>query len=148
MMIAGFYLQELPSSNTLQNVLPEWPLILTMYFTLSNRFFFGVISAFFIGLIQDVFLGVPTLGLHAGIYTLMSFTLIVSRLYFIHLNLTAQSLFIGALVFTKICIVMIYNSIFFSTPNHFWIFLSIPFSMLLWPGIFVFFQFFAKRHSA
>lgn len=146
MLVLAFYVQELPTSNVLQLSLPDWPYMLVLYFSVSTRYFFGVFSAFVVGIIQDVFLGVPTLGLHAGIYVLSAFILIAGRLRFRHLSLASQSLTIGLLVFVKIVIVMIYSSIFYSIPSHFWHFLSVPFSILLWPGIHVFFQFFASRH--
>lgn len=87
MMALAFYLQELPTSNVLQKSLPELPFILTLYFSVSSRFFFGVISAFVVGIIQDVFLGVPTIGLHAAIYVLAAFTMITIRLRFKHMSI-------------------------------------------------------------
>ncbi len=147
MMAVAFYVQELPVSNVLQTVLPEWPYVLTLYFAASSRYFFGVISAFVVGLIEDVFLGVPTLGLHAGIYVLAAFILIAGRSRFRHLRLTGQSLMICLLVLMKVVMVMIYNTVLYAPPAHFWALLSVPLSMLLWPLLHVFFRFFANRHS-
>ncbi len=147
MMSIAFYLQELPSSNVLQMILPEWPFILTLYFAVSTRYIFGVISAFIIGLIQDVFLGIQTLGLHAGIYVLAAFVLMAGRMHFKHMSLANQSLVIGALVLMKLVLFTLYNSVFYSVSSHFWSVLSIPFSILLWPGVHLFFQFFAAKHT-
>lgn len=146
MMLLAFFIQELPTSNVLQMVLPEWPFIFTLYFAVSTRYFFGVTSAFVVGLIEDVFLGVPTLGLHAGIYVLGAFILIISRLNFIHMSLASQSLTIGLLVLIKILIVATYSAIIYNFPSHFWVFLSVPLSILLWPGIHLFFRFFADKN--
>ncbi len=147
MMTLAFYVQELPSSNVLQIILPEWPYILTLYFAVSTRYFFGVVSAFVVGLVQDVFVGIPTLGLHAGIYVLGAASLMIGRMNFVHLSLPLQSLTIGFLVFVKITLVAIYGSIFYNMPSHFWSILSVPFSIILWPGVHVFFQFFADKHK-
>lgn len=147
MMALAFYVQELPISNVLQTALPEWPFVLTLYFATSSRYFFGVISAFVVGIIEDVFLGVPTLGLHAAIYVVVAFILIAGRLRFKHMRLSSQSLMIGVLVLLKVATVMIYNTVLYAMPTHFWAFLSIPLSMLLWPVLHAFFHFFASRHS-
>lgn len=147
MMLLAFYVQELPTSHILQMILPEWPFILTLYFATSTRYFFGVISAFIVGLIEDAFLDVPTLGLHAGIYVLAAFILVAGRLRFKHMTIPMQSLTIGMLVLMKFIIVTIYSAVFYSMPSHFWALLSIPISMLLWPGVYLFFRFFSDRHS-
>lgn len=147
MTTVAFYLQEMPNSNVLQMVLPEWPYILMLYFSVSTRYYFGVISAFTVGVIQDVFLGIPTLGLHAGIYVISSFILITSRLRFKHLTLASQSMSIGLLVLFKIILVTIYSGVFYSTPTHFWSLLSVPLSVLLWPLLYLFFQFFASKRT-
>ncbi len=128
-------------------MLPEWPFILTLYFSVSTRYYFGVVSAFVVGLLQDVFLGTPTLGLHAAIYVLAAFAIIAGRVHFKHLSLMSQSMTIGFLVFFKIVVVTIYSAVFYSSPSHFWNLLSIPFSILLWPCTHLFFQFFADRHG-
>ncbi len=146
MMFFAFYLQELPTSNGLQFVLPEWPFLLTIYFSVSSRYFFSVTSAFFIGLVQDVFLGIGTLGLHAGIYVLAAFIITTMRLYFKHSNIVMQSLIIALLVVIKIIILAIYSAIFYSIPSHYWSFLSIPLSAFAWPLVYYFFHFFASRH--
>lgn len=147
MMLLAFYLQELPTSNVLQMTLPEWPFILVLYFSVSSRYFFGVLSAFIVGMIEDVFLGIPTIGLHAAIYTLAAFVMIMLRLRFRHMSVFSQSLVIGLMVLFKILIVMIYQAIFYTMPNHFWVVLSVPLSMLLWPGIHMFFAFFATQQG-
>ncbi len=147
-MALGFYLQELPGSNVLQKSLPELPFILTLYFSASSRFFFGVISAFVVGLVQDVFVGIPTMGLHAGIYVLAAFTMITIRLRFKHSNIFTQSLIIGLLVAIKITLVIFYETILYSPPVHFWVLLSIPLSMLVWPALHVIFIFFAEKHES
>lgn len=147
MMVLAFYLQELPSSNVLQTALPEWPYILTLYFAASSRYFFGVVCAFIVGMVEDVFLGIPTLGLHAAIYVIAAFILIAGRLRFKHMHLPGQSLMIGLLVLSKIIIIMIYKTVLYVSPAHFWALLSVPLSMLLWPVLHIFFRFFTNRHS-
>lgn len=147
MMALGFYLQELPGSHVLQTLLPEWPFILTLYFAVSSRYFFGLVSAFVVGLIEDVFLSTPLLGIHALIYVLVAFILITTRLRFRHLSIFSQSLVVGALVFFKVLALMIYNSILYSPPSHFWGMLSIATTMLAWPLLHVFFGFFASKHD-
>lgn len=145
LMSLGFYLQELPTSNVLQSILPEWPFILTLYFSVSTRYFFGLASAFFIGLIEDVFLAAPVLGINAFVYVLVSFILISTRLRFRHMSIFSQSLVVGLLVFLKVAVLMIYNSIFYSPPNHFWVLLSVPTSMLVWPLLHIFFSSFSRK---
>ncbi len=147
-MALGFYIQELPSSNVLQKSLPELPFLLTLYFSVSSRFFFGVISAFVIGVIQDVFIGIPTMGLHAGIYVLCAFIIIMIRLRFKHMNIMTQSITIGAFVLLKIVLVTLYETILYSPPAHFWALLSIPLSMLIWPVLHIIFTFFAEKHES
>lgn len=147
LMAMAFYTQELPGSNVLQKILPEWPYILTLYFSVSSRYFFGVISAFITGVIQDVFIGVPTMGLHAGIFVIAAFVMLSIRLRFKHTTIFIQSLIIGLLVAFKVVVLMIYESVLFSPPVHFWAFLSVPFSMLVWPLLHMFFSFFAAKHS-
>lgn len=147
MMVLAFYVQELPASNVLQTTIPEWPYILTLYFAVSSRYFFGVISAFTVGVIQDVFIGVPTIGLHAAIYVLSAFFMLNIRLRFRHMNITTQSLLIGTLVALKTVIIMFYESLLYSPPVHFWVLLSIPLSMLIWPLLHMFFTFFTQKHS-
>lgn len=142
---ATFYLQELPGSNVLQTALPEWPFILTLYFSVSSRYFFGVFSAFTVGAIEDVFLGVPTLGLHAVMYTLASFFIILIRFRFRQYSIFLQSLIIGFLVLLKVFFFLIYNSIFYSLPAYYWMLLSLPASILTWPLVHLFFSYFANR---
>ncbi len=147
-MALAFYLQELPGSNVLQKSLPELPFILTLYFSVSSRFFFSVISAFIVGMIQDVFIGIPTIGLHAGIYVISAFIIIMIRLRFKHMNLLLQSLTIGILVALKILLVTLYETILYSPPTHYWVLLSIPLSMLAWPLLHVIFSFFSEKHES
>lgn len=147
MMLLGFYLQELPGSNVLQTLLPEWPFILTLYFSVSSRYFFGLISAFIVGVLEDVFLVSPLLGIHSLIYVVAAFTLIATRLRFKHLSVFSQSMVVGALVLFKIAVLMVYNSVLYSPPSHFWLLLSVPLSMLIWPLLHVFFAFFASKHD-
>lgn len=147
MMLLGFYLQELPGSNVLQTLLPEWPFILTLYFSVSSRYFFGLTSAFIVGLLEDVFLVSPLLGIHSLIYVVAAFTLIATRLRFKHLSVFSQSMVVGALVLFKIAVLMVYNSVLYSPPSHFWLLLSVPLSMLIWPLLHVFFAFFASKHD-
>lgn len=145
MMALALYVQELPSSNVLQTALPEWPLILNIYFAVSSRYFYGVISAFVVGIIQDVFLG-SIIGLHAGIYVIIAFIMLTIRLRFKHMSIFTQALLIGLLVFAKVLIVGIYETLLYSPPAHLWVILSIPLSMLLWPLVHMFFSFFAGKH--
>lgn len=142
-MLLAFYIQELPTSNALQMTLPEWPFVLMLYFSVSSRYFFGMISAFLIGLVQDVFLGVPTLGLHAAIYVLAAFIIMSMRMRFRHMSIFSQSVVVGLLVLLKIILIMVYEAVFYAMPNHFWSVLSIPLSMLLWPAVHLFFSFFS-----
>lgn len=142
---ATFYLQELPGSNVLQTALPEWPFILTLYFSVSSRYFFGVVSAFVVGVIEDVFLGVPTLGLHAIIYTLASFFIILIRFRFRQYSVFLQSMIIGFLVLLKVFFFLVYNSILYSFPAYYWVLLSLPASVLTWPLVHLFFAYFANR---
>ncbi len=146
-MALAFYVQELPSSNVLQKSLPELPFILTLYFSVSSRFFFGVISAFIVGMIQDVFIGIPTIGLHAGIYVIASFIIIMIRLRFKYMSLPLQSLTIGLLVLLKILLVTLYETILYSPPTHYWVLLSIPLTMLIWPLLHFIYTFFAEKHE-
>ena len=148
LMLLAFYMQELLTSNVLQKSFPEWPYLLTLYFSVSYRYFFGVISAFLVGIIQDVFVGVPTIGLGAIIYVLASYFLISTRLRFKHMSIFLQSLSVGVLVTVKILIVMIYEAIFYSPPTHFWVLLSIPMSMLVWPLFHMFFAYFFEKYAA
>ncbi|PIE82607.1 MAG: rod shape-determining protein MreD [Cardiobacteriales bacterium] len=147
-MALGFYVQELPGSNVLQKSLPELPFVLTLYFAVSSRFFFGVTSAFVVGMVQDVFIGIPTIGLHAGIYVIAAFMLIMTRLRFKHLSILMQSLSIGALVALKIVLVTLYETILYSPPAHYWVLLSIPLTMLIWPLLHLIFTFFAEKHES
>ncbi len=147
-MVMGFFLQELPGSNVLQSALPEWPFLFTLYFSVSSRHFFGVFSAFLLGMIEDVFLGIPVLGLHAAIYVLAAFVMIAMRLRFKHMSMTGQSIFIGMLVLVKIVVTVVFESIWYSPSAHYWIALSIPLSILMWPMINLFFGFFFIKHSA
>ncbi len=147
MMILAFYLQELPSSQVLQKTLPAWPFVLSLYFAVSQRFFFGVSSAFIVGLIQDTFLSIPTLGLHATLYVLAAFVIISIRMRFKYFNLLYQCLIIGSLVFFKILAVMLYESLLYSPPSHLWDFLSVPSSMIFWVVLRFFFLFFANRYQ-
>ncbi|PIE46695.1 MAG: rod shape-determining protein MreD [Gammaproteobacteria bacterium] len=146
MMILAFYFQEIAGSQVIQKALPAWPFVLTLYFSVSSRFFFSVFSAFIVGLIQDTLMSIPTLGLHAGIYVLAAFVIIVSRMQFKYLSLMSQTLVVGALVFVKILAVMLYESFFYSPPSHLWDFLSIPFSMLFWIVLRYFFLIFSKKY--
>lgn len=141
-----FYFQELPASNVLQNALPEYPYILTLYFSVSSRYFFGVFSAFIVGIFQDVFLGVQTIGLHAAIYVLSAYVMLTIRLRFRHMSIFSQSLFIGMMVALKVTILILYETILYSPPVHFWVFLSVPLSMLIWPLVHMFFSFFAAKY--
>lgn len=147
LMVFAFYMQELPTSNVLQKVLPEWPFILSLYLAVSSRYFFGVVSAFVVGVIQDVFLGIPTMGLHAAIYVLCAFFLISTRLRFKYLSIFFQSLIIGVLVAFKVLVLMLYETILYSPPTHLWVLLSIPLSMLVWPLVHMFFAFFSETHT-
>lgn len=147
MMLLGFHLQELPSSNVLQTVLPEWPFILTLYFSVSSRYFFGLFSACIVGLIEDVFFVSPMLGIHAFIYLTAAFILIIMRLRFKHLSVFSQSLMIGSLVLFKVIVLAIYNSVLYSLPSHFWMLLSVPVSMLVWPLLHIFFTFFSSKRD-
>ncbi|MGY0399373.1 MAG: rod shape-determining protein MreD [Ostreibacterium sp.] len=137
LMIGAFYIQELPSSNVLQKILPEWPYILTLYFSVSKRYFFGVIFAFFIGITQDVFLGIPTIGLHAIIYVLSAYFMMTISLRFKHMSIFSQSLVIGLLVLFKMLVIMFYEALLYSPPVYFWVILSIPLSMLVWPLLYM-----------
>ncbi len=148
LMAIAFYIQELPSSNVLQQTLPEWPFILTLYFSVSSRYFFGVASAFFVGIVQDVFLGTPTIGFHALIYVLCAFALQIMRLRFKHMSVSSQSLVIGTCVAFNACALMLYESVLYSPPTHLWIFMSVPLSMLVWPMLHMFFAFFSEVHTA
>lgn len=142
-----FYLQELPTSNVLQTALPEWPYVLALYFSVSSRYFFGVTSAFIVGLVEDVFLGVPAIGIHALTYMLSAFVIISIRVQFKQMTILLQSLVIGAFVLSKVIIIVVYNSVFYSLPAYFWMLLSVPASVLLWPLIHAFFSFFASRYD-
>lgn len=146
-MTVMFFIQEIPESNVLQTALPEWPYIMTLFFAVSTRYFFGVTAAFVVGLIEDVFLGVPTIGLHAIIYTLSAFTIISIRYHFRQHSVVVQSLIIGVLVAVKVVFLMIYSSVVYNSPAYFWVLLSIPASMLTWPLVYVFFSFFTFQHD-
>ncbi|PID67018.1 MAG: rod shape-determining protein MreD [Gammaproteobacteria bacterium] len=148
MMALAFYLQELPGSNVLQKALPELPFILTLYFAVSSRFFFGVISAFVVGMVQDVFIGIPTLGLHAAIYVIAAFVMIIIRLRFKHMNIFIQSFTIGVFVLVKILLVTLYETILYSPPVHLWALLSVPLSALVWPLLHLLFAFFAEKDES
>lgn len=147
MFVLAFYLQELPASNVLQTALPEWPFLLTIYFAVSSRFFFGVTSACIVGLLEDAFLAVPTLGLHAAIYVLAAFIVMSISIKFRHYLLVSQALVVAVLVFLKVLLVMIYYAILYALPVHFWALLSVPASLIAWPVILLFFNFFKNRYS-
>lgn len=146
-MTIMFFIQEIPGSNVLQTALPEWPYILTLFFAVSTRYFFGVTAAFIVGLIEDAFLGVPTMGLHAIIYALSAFAIISIRYRFRQHSIVVQSLIIGVLVTVKVLLLMIYSSVVYNFPAYFWVFLSIPASILTWPLVHVFFSFFSFQHD-
>ncbi|PIE45470.1 MAG: rod shape-determining protein MreD [Gammaproteobacteria bacterium] len=146
-LLAAFYIQELPSSNVLQLVLPEWPFLIVLYFSVSSHFFFGIVVAFGVGLIEDVFLGMPVLGLHAGIYAISAFVMLALQNRFEHINLVTQTLIIGVMVLFKLIVITLFASIWYSPSLHFWAFLSIPISMLMWPLLNLMFAFFPSRYQ-
>lgn len=146
-MTVTFFVQELPNSNVLQTALPEWPFIFTLFFAVSTRYYFSVSAAFLVGLVEDAFLGVPTMGLHAIIYTLAAFTMIIIRHRFRQCSIVLQSLIIGLLVLLKVVLFMIYNSVVYAFPAYFWVLLSVPASILAWPLVHVFFSYFSHRNA-
>ncbi|MPV86422.1 rod shape-determining protein MreD [Ostreibacterium oceani] len=133
LLLIALYLQEIPSSNLVQGVLPEWPLLLVIALSASSRYRLAIAFAFVVGLFQDVFLGVPTLGLHAAIYTLIGFIMVSARNYFTNLSVLIQAVFVAIVVLIKVFVVSLYYAILFSGPTHFWTLLSVPFSLIAWP---------------
>lgn len=140
----AFVLQELPNSNVLQSTLPNWPLLLVIYFSLSYHIGTAITIAFIIGATQDVFMGMP-IGLNASAFTLSAFFIIRSH----YQNAISSALTQGLLVMLSVLFVvlvnLIYSSLVFSPAKYYWALFSIPSSFIAWSLLHMFFSFLSYR---
>ncbi len=132
----AFILQELPSSNVLQSTLPNWPLLLVVYLSLSHHMVPAVSLSFILGLTQDVFMGMP-LGLNAMGFTLCSFFIIRARHKDPVIGALKQSFLVMWSALFVVALNLAYSSILFTPAKHYWALLSVPSSFIAWSLIHV-----------
>lgn len=144
LMGCAFVIQELPNSNVLQSTLPNWPLLLVIYFSMSYQIGIAVTLAFIVGAVQDVFMGMP-IGLNAFAFTLSAFFIVRSRYKHRATSVVKQGFLVMIAVLFTVLIKLIYSSIVFSPAKYYWILLSVPTSFIAWNLIHMFFSFFSQR---
>lgn len=127
----AFFVNEMPTSGVLQSLLPDWPFLVVLFFSVSERWRATVIFAFIVGLLQDQFIGTP-LGVHAFVFTLCAYIISQYRKRFRYAGMMFQTMIVGLLVLLKVILVLIVNSFMYSLPGYFWSLLSVPLSMFAW----------------
>lgn len=130
-VLVAFFINEMPTSGVLQSLLPDWPFLVVLFFSVSERWRATVIFAFFVGLLQDQFIGTP-LGVYAFIFTLCAYIISQYRKRFRYAGMMFQTMIVGLLVLLKVILVLIVNSFMYSLPGYFWSLLSVPLSMFAW----------------
>lgn len=134
--IIGFILEALPSPAFIKYLIPNWTLLILIYWSMTKPNLVNLGSAFIVGIFLDLLSG-TLLGEHALAMLAICFIVIKIHRVILVYPLMQQVLVVALLTLTYQIIIFIIQGITHQMPNISWFWLSTLTSAFIWPWLFV-----------
>lgn len=136
----------LPLPRTAAAMMPQWLLLVVLYWVFFSSEMFGVFFSFSLGLLADCLTG-TVLGMHGLIFTLLTYVAIKARLSLQRFPIGQQIIVVGLFSFLNLlCQHVIMTIVDHALPIHV-VWVSVLTSALAWPVISLVLRRFQWQHE-
>lgn len=143
--MVGFILEALPSPTFIKYLIPNWTLLILIYWSMTMPNLVNLGSAFTVGIFLDLLSG-TLLGEHALAMLIICFIVIKIHRVILVYPLIQQIFVIALLTLAYQIIIFIIQGIIHQMPNILWFWLATITSALIWPWLFVILNALRKKY--